>query len=81
MSREVRRTVAQFLNGVALSILVVGAIGPMAAATAILPSVAVAIAISLSLHGLALLVPPSEDAVWLGSNVHFHIRRLWSAMS
>jgi hypothetical protein len=56
MSREVKRTIAQFLNGVALAVLVAGAIGPLAAATAVFPLVAVAVAVSLALHGLALLV-------------------------
>lgn len=56
MSREVKRTAAQFLNGMALAVLAAGAIGPMATATAILPSAAVAVAISLGLHGLALFV-------------------------
>lgn len=56
MSRDVKRTVAQFLNGVALAVLAAGAIGPVAMANAMLPSVVIAVAISLCLHGLALLV-------------------------
>ncbi|MFK4810897.1 hypothetical protein ACI3KW_11855 [Devosia sp. ZW T5_3] len=56
MSREVKRTAAQFLNGMALAVLAAGAIGPIAMATAMLPSVAVAVSISLGLHGLALFV-------------------------
>ena len=56
MSRDVKRTVAQFLNGVALAVLAAGAIGPVAMANAMFPSVAAAIVISLCLHGLALLV-------------------------
>lgn len=55
MSREVKRTIAQFLNGMALAVLVAGAIGPLATATAVLPLAAVAVVISLGLHGLALL--------------------------
>lgn len=56
MSRDVKRTIAQFLNGVALAILAAGVIGPVAVANATLPSVIVAIAISVGLHGLALFV-------------------------
>lgn len=51
MSREVKRTAAQFLNGMALAVLVGAAIGPLAAASAVFPTVAAAIAISLGLHG------------------------------
>lgn len=56
MNREVRRTAAQFLNGAAVAVLATGAIGPLAMATAIIPSVAAAVAVSLCLHGLALWV-------------------------
>lgn len=56
MSREVKRTIAQFLNGIALAILAAGVIGPLAMGKVALPIVAISLAMSLGLHVSAVLV-------------------------
>lgn len=56
MKREIRRTTAQFLNGVAISILAAGAIVPAASGNINPPEVLASVLAGLLLHGLALLV-------------------------
>jgi hypothetical protein len=54
-NREVRRAVAQFLNGVAVAVLVAGAIGPISAGAASGHSLIIATLVGAAIHGLALL--------------------------
>lgn len=56
MSREVKQTVAQFLNGIALAVLAAGVIGPLAMGKVAPPVVAISTAVSLGLHVSAVLV-------------------------
>lgn len=61
LDREGRRTVAHFLNGVAVAILVVGALGPVASGDAAGASVAFTILAVAALHGLALIMTTSGE--------------------
>ncbi|ODT66013.1 MAG: hypothetical protein ABS75_28955 [Pelagibacterium sp. SCN 63-23] len=56
MKREIRRTSAQFLNGLAIAILAAGVIAPAASGSIRLPMVLASGLAGLLLHGLALLV-------------------------
>ena len=52
---EALRTVAQFLNGIAVAVLMAGVIGPLSLAAAQGPTVLISIAVAAALHGAALL--------------------------
>ena len=53
---EVRRTVAQFLNGVAVAVLVAGVIAPLATGAIISLSMAIATVGALAFHAIALAI-------------------------
>lgn len=54
LDREGRRTMAQFLNGLAVATLSLGALAPMVAGTATVAASAVAFIIATALHATAL---------------------------
>jgi predicted Fe-Mo cluster-binding NifX family protein len=56
LTREVRKTTAQFLNGVAVAVLVAGAIGPKAMGMFNWAQTTPVIIVSLAMHGLALAI-------------------------
>ena len=56
MKREMRRTSAQFLNGLAVAIVAAGAIAPTASGSFSLPVMFASGLAGLLLHGLALLL-------------------------
>ena len=54
VTRETRRTSAQFLNSLAIAILIAGVIGPASTGAAKPVIIVIATIISLALHALAL---------------------------
>ena len=53
---ELRRTVAQFLNGVAVAILVAVLVVPLSAGAPFVPGMLVGVVSSLAVHGLAVII-------------------------
>lgn len=56
VNRETRRLRAHFLNGIAIALIVAGAVGPFIAGQASPAVVAVALVLALVLHAMALAV-------------------------
>ena len=54
-NHEALRTVAQFLNGIAVAVLMAGVIGPLSLAAAQGATVLISISVAAALHGAALL--------------------------
>ncbi|HEY8577185.1 MAG TPA: hypothetical protein VIL88_12685 [Devosia sp.] len=59
MNRETRRTVAQFLNALAVAVLVAGVIGPLSLGVATAPTAVIAMFVGATLHALALFTSVS----------------------
>ena len=61
MSREAKRTMAHFLNGLAIAVLAAGTIGPAAIGSFSWGTAGLSLAVGLALHAAALKLTNIED--------------------
>lgn len=54
MSREIKRTISQFLNGLAVAVFAAGVLAPLLQRSAELSQLLMPICLSLALHAVAL---------------------------
>lgn len=61
MSKEVKRTIAHFLNGIAVAVLAAGAIGPAAIGGFSWGTAGIAVTVALVLHATAIRASSTAD--------------------